>query len=190
MPSLSFRKRALMFSDRIMMKTHCYKHLRQVLFSVGAGAVLSACADTPSPSTMADAKLPVKTILQSSHCPVYKHTVKVIESEEELEALQKPSPATQIGKQAPQSSAQEQKVDFSQNKVILIALGTRPNLGYGLELTDAQAGFKQGELSLPVRIHEPEPGRFYAQVITSPCLVLSIPLVEEVSRIHLTKPEE
>ena len=56
---------------------------------------------------------------------------------------------------------------------LTIALGDRPNNGYGIELVGQQES--AGEYELIYRETLPLPGRMYAQVITQPCLQVILP---------------
>jgi hypothetical protein len=56
---------------------------------------------------------------------------------------------------------------------LTIALGERPNTGYGLELVGQSE--RDGEFDLLYREIRPQPGRMYAQVITQPCLQVILP---------------
>lgn len=56
---------------------------------------------------------------------------------------------------------------------LTIALGERPNTGYGLELVGQSE--RDGEFDLIYRETRPQPGRNYAQVITQPCLQVILP---------------
>lgn len=57
--------------------------------------------------------------------------------------------------------------------VLLIAQGRKPTPGYGLTLTDSRLTGKT--LEIRVAAHSPAPGQAMAQMITTPCLILSIP---------------
>ncbi len=66
-------------------------------------------------------------------------------------------------------------VDFPRIGVLLIAMGQRPTAGYGLALADEVATVRDGVLTVRVRWREPPPGRRQAQVMTSPCLLATVP---------------
>ena len=66
-------------------------------------------------------------------------------------------------------------VDFPRVGVLLIAMGQRPTAGYGLALADEVATVRDGVLTVRVRWREPPPGRRQAQVMTSPCLLATVP---------------
>lgn len=65
--------------------------------------------------------------------------------------------------------------DFKQRSLLLVTMGQRPNAGYGLELLDEKLGREGKDLVLRLRWKRPEADRFYAAVITYPCLWLDMP---------------
>lgn len=57
--------------------------------------------------------------------------------------------------------------------VLLVAMGRKPTPGFGLNLVNAES---DGEtLNIRVSAHSPAPGMVMAQMITEPCLILSVP---------------
>lgn len=56
---------------------------------------------------------------------------------------------------------------------LTIALGERPNNGYGIEVTGQQE--RAGAYELIYRERRPQPGRAYAQVMTEPCVQIILP---------------
>lgn len=67
-------------------------------------------------------------------------------------------------------------VDFNRLGVIAVYMGERPTAGYQVNLasTTAKLG-EHNELTLPVSWIEPSGDALSAQVITSPCILVSIP---------------
>jgi hypothetical protein len=66
-------------------------------------------------------------------------------------------------------------VNFSEDAVLLISMGQRRTAGYNLELSRKLPQFKDGELTVPVQWTVPAEGLFVAQVITHPCMILTLP---------------
>jgi len=66
-------------------------------------------------------------------------------------------------------------VDFSSRAVLWVQMGMQPSAGYGLRLQDPGAGIGADTLTLHVSWLEPAPGRLYAQVVTHPCLLVTVP---------------
>ncbi len=75
-------------------------------------------------------------------------------------------------------------VDFSRAGVLLVAMGTRSSAGYVLRLAEPDARLADGVLTLQVDWQEPAPGYAQAQVLSSPCLLLRVP-VAAFSRIRV-----
>jgi len=64
-------------------------------------------------------------------------------------------------------------INFAENRALLIALGDKSSAGYGIKLTGDRAEIHDSKLMLPVEIITPEKGQMQAQVITSPCMIVS-----------------
>jgi hypothetical protein len=73
-------------------------------------------------------------------------------------------------------------VDFTRQRVIAVYMGKRPTAGYGLGLAsrNAEVG-ERGVLTLVVSWIEPLADAVLAQVITSPCLLVSVPKGDHVT---------
>jgi len=71
----------------------------------------------------------------------------------------------------------------------VVALGERPNPGYGLELVKTELSWEQAKVY--VRLTKPEPGKFYAAVISCPGLVgrVSLPPYTTISFIDVDTGE-
>jgi hypothetical protein len=66
-------------------------------------------------------------------------------------------------------------VDFSGGAVLLISMGERRTAGYKLELSHDLPRLINGELTVPVVWTEPAAGLYVAQVITHPCMIITLP---------------
>ena len=67
-------------------------------------------------------------------------------------------------------------VDFKSSGVVLLRMGQKHSGGYRLELPEQKLAVKEGVVQLRVNWIEPAPGAIVAQVITSPCLLVRVPL--------------
>lgn len=65
-------------------------------------------------------------------------------------------------------------VDFNQDGVVLIAMGTQRSGGYQLSLADAPATLENGILTIPVIWRTPERGYRHTQVMGSACLLVQL----------------
>ncbi len=121
--------------------------------------------------------LPIQTVFQSNHCAIAEKSLHRLMSHDELLAVLPP--------RLPGSAADKvtdiPAVDFSSEQAILITWGAKGNNGYGIELTANQVENVDGLIELPIIFQTPVAGRFYAQVMTSPCMILTIPTVADVT---------
>lgn len=65
-------------------------------------------------------------------------------------------------------------VDFSRDVVVLVEMGRRPTLGYGLVLNDAIATIVQGHVEVVLEWREPSKGMMVGQMLTSPCVLIKL----------------
>jgi hypothetical protein len=66
-------------------------------------------------------------------------------------------------------------VDFDAEHVVSIQMGQKPTGGYGIELVEPYATLNDGEALIRLRWIEPAPGSIVTQILTSPCLIISLP---------------
>jgi hypothetical protein len=65
-------------------------------------------------------------------------------------------------------------LDFTNEIVVLVALGQRPTLGYALEPATSRIPIQNGTAVIPMVVREPPPDAMVGQALTSPCLVLGL----------------
>lgn len=63
----------------------------------------------------------------------------------------------------------------TQANTLIIRLGPRPTPGYGVEVVRQQQ-MEEGRIELVFQESKPKPGMMMAQVMTSPCLTVSLPV--------------
>ena len=82
---------------------------------------------------------------------------------------------SKLSKQFSATGTAAPKVDFSSQRVVLVYMGQRPTAGYGLRL--ASNKFRAYEQTAEVTLEWVKPGKgmVTAQVITNPCVVLTVP---------------
>lgn len=76
---------------------------------------------------------------------------------------------------APRADRLPPPVAFPRRAVLWLEMGRQPSAGYGLTVRPHGMEIAGATLTLHVNWLEPLPGRVYAQVITRPCLLLSVP---------------
>lgn len=69
------------------------------------------------------------------------------------------------------------RTELPKGPYVAIDLGSRPTAGYGIAVS-RQAGLRDDVLVLKATVFEPQPGAITAQVITSPCALVRIPVVD------------
>ena len=81
----------------------------------------------------------------------------------------------QTGKDIPDNAAIAPGVDFNRFDVVAVYMGSRSTAGYRVGLASSAANVgENNELYLPVSWAEPPEGVLLAQVMTSPCMLVSI----------------
>ena len=66
-------------------------------------------------------------------------------------------------------------VDFKAMNVLFLEMGYRPTAGYSLSLDEGEILLKNNEAVVMVRSDEPPEDSMQAQVITSPCIIFTLP---------------
>ena len=70
-------------------------------------------------------------------------------------------------------SSQPKGADFTANIYIVASLGLKPNPGYTVRILQLQ---QQGEvINVKLELGEPDPNKFYIQVMTKPIAVAEVP---------------
>lgn len=126
--------------------------------------MLSACRSEGLALTLA---------YQSSQCGNLATGVTVLRNQAELDAAFKPS-----GSAMP-------AIDFATQMAVLVAMGMKPNSAYGLELKATSGQVVDDVLIVPVEQRGPQAGMMYAQVMTSPCLILTMDRIETITSARL-----
>jgi len=74
-------------------------------------------------------------------------------------------------------------VGLKDNYLLVVNMGQQSSGGYGLSLLKEQAEITGRHLLISVRWQTPKPGMMQAQVITSPCLLVSVPRQDNYNAI-------
>ena len=138
----------------------------------GTGAILLALAGCASPGdpVAAPANLPLAVLQSQDQCGgLSRPTVRWIVDPGEWRTVY-----AQIHHQW-MTPPPPPAVDFPREGVLLIAMGQQSSSGYGLTLADERATVRDGVLTVRVNWREPAPSRRRAQVITTPCLLATLP---------------
>ncbi len=84
----------------------------------------------------------------------------------------------------PKQPRQLPVIDFRKERVLLIEMGQQTTAGYGLALSDEQAQLADAIAEITVTWMEPAVGSIQAQMVTSPCLIVKLPM-DSYSRIRV-----
>ncbi|MDX1588153.1 MAG: protease complex subunit PrcB family protein [Oleiphilaceae bacterium] len=132
----------------------------RVTMTLMASLLLGACQFFQGPAHGAAGK--VQSLGQASHCGYNSPQLVLLRKGDSLPALR--------GKLRETLNATLEEGHL----VLLVALGERPTPGYGAELDRVEV-VSGDRLSLHLNASKPEEGSLLAQVITTPCLALSLP---------------
>ena len=132
-----------------------------------------------------------RVVYEDVHCPFTEKRLQVLHSANEVNSLFAAEPAlkTRIG--ASPAALPEKlgdalaSADFTRDTWILVAWGSQPNPGYRAVATGTQAHFADGTLQLPLSMQPPAAGTMHAQVIVTPCQLISVEIREPIERIEL-----
>lgn len=131
--------------------------------------VLAGCAQ-PGGNAVGDATLPIATLASQDQCSGHNRpVVRWIADASEWRDLYARINSQWMNPPPPPA------VDFPRKGVLLIAMGQRSSAGYGLILADDVANVRNGVLTVGVDWREPPTGSWRAQVMTSPCLLATVP---------------
>lgn len=148
---------------------------------------LPGCAQ-PDGDPVGNATVPVVTLVSQSQCGgLDRPAVRWIASAGEWRDLYARVNSQWLNSPPPPV------VDFPRGGVLLVAMGQRSTAGYGLALADDVATVRGRVLTMRVDWREPQPGRRQAQVMTSPCLLATVPdagftrirVVDQEGRVRL-----
>ena len=143
--------------------------LRSATWLISASFGLSACAALNDSSVKT---LPVTEIYSAAICNINEQSITAIKDKEALQGVLKKANSHRLNSKPEDLSA----IDFGSSQVYLIAMGTRANAGYALKVTSNKASLKNGVLNLPIEVELPSQNGMYAQMMTSPCTLISLPI--------------
>lgn len=118
--------------------------------------------------------VPVRLIYQNQQC---QSDISRIESIQDVAALTRwwqPFARQQLpAKPLPPELA---AIDFDQLTAFIVSMGSQPTAGYGIELHADQAPVQGATLTIPATWKEPAPDMMVAQIMSSPCVVITVPV--------------
>jgi len=142
--------------------------MRVVPFLLLAPLVLWGCKDSDVKRGSAGSQI-VTPYYQGIQCGRGERTAQItwIRNETERQAAFKRILRTSL------SAEPLPEVDFDDYALVLIELGQRPTAGYQLRLSSQRMVMDKGDGLILFDVDQP--GAYAAQVVTSPCLIVSVP---------------
>jgi hypothetical protein len=133
---------------------------------------LYACGLTPTADSAEGPRIPLRILYQDVLCGGNRPTpsVTLVADSGQLKRILIETKGRVLGQSPPVP-----EVDFDAEHVVTIQMGQKPTGGYGVELAEPDATLKDGEVLIRLRWIEPAPGSIVAQILTSPCLIVSLP---------------
>jgi len=133
---------------------------------------LYACGLTPTADGTEGQRIPLRILYQDVLCGGNRPTpsVTLAADSDQLKRILIESKGRMLGQSPPVPA-----VDFDAENVVTIQMGQKPTGGYGIELAEPDATLKDGEALIRLRWIEPAPGSIVTQILTSPCLIVSLP---------------
>lgn len=133
----------------------------------------------PPPETMKP-----KVLYASLNCPIKgtdtSATGQWITTQAQLDQVYAQLRSLQLGEEKPGAP----KLDFYSTGVLMLHMGNKNTGGYRLQLPRQDLVVKDGGAVLRVQWSEPAPGAIVTQVMTSPCLLVRMPL-DDYHRIEV-----
>ncbi|VAW58137.1 hypothetical protein MNBD_GAMMA11-726 [hydrothermal vent metagenome] len=114
-------------------------------------------------------KITLRSHYSSNQCGISNASVILINNKAELETIITRSRRAVLS----DKPVTLPEINFSENLALLIALGTKSSAGYGIQLNADSAEMRSEKLILPVDIISPDKNGFQAQIMTSPCMIIS-----------------
>ena len=132
---------------------------------------LCACGRAPGIVSAEGKRDPLRILYQDGLCGGNRPTpsVTLVAGADQLKRIFTEVKGRMLGHPLPAPT-----VDFNAEHVVTIQMGQKPTGGYGFEL-ESQATLDNGEALIRLRWIEPAPGAIVTQILTSPCLIISLP---------------
>jgi hypothetical protein len=133
---------------------------------------LWACIHSTAIYSAEGQRVPVRILYQDALCGGNRPSpsVTLVAGSDQLKRIFIESKGRMLGPSPPTPA-----VDFDTEHVVDIQMGQKPSGGYGIELAEPHATLNGGEALIRLRWVEPAPGAIVTQILTSPCLIVSLP---------------
>lgn len=118
---------------------------------------------------------PLKLHFQSTQCQIIKPGIQVIENKQQWQKY--------ISRKPKNFGSQPKEPILTQQQLVIISAGQKPNNGYQLRLADFGGTVKQWEMTIPVTLKKPS--GITNSVITTPCMMILVD-TKGLKKIHAT----
>ena len=146
----------------------------KILLATLIVTVLYSCKNTGSMeepvSSEGNNTVSISIIKQLAQCAPREPGVEIIESSVDLEKWWKLASRASLPQPALPTTLRE--VQFDHQQLIVVNLGTKPSLGYSVELLEKHAVVEKNNLIVALQENGPSADMLTAQVVTTPCAVL------------------
>ncbi len=133
-----------------------------------AGACQSGVEPTGTLTTV-----PIQVAYRDSQCMKERAIIEPIHNTTVLTDWWQTLARQQIpAKPLPQSLG---AIDFDRSAVFVLSMGSQPTAGYGIDLHSDRATVQRESLTIPAGWQEPPADTMVVQVVTSPCIVFTVP---------------
>ncbi|KPJ90936.1 MAG: hypothetical protein AMJ53_12645 [Gammaproteobacteria bacterium SG8_11] len=129
-------------------------------------------SDESTLSSAGATSIAVEVLFRQQQCNLQQAQTRWIDSADAYRTLFQELNKSYLGGDAQQPPA----VDFSQHGVILVAMGQKNTGGYVVDVANQPALLEGDVLKVSVQWREPKKGMMVTQVLTSPCMLLKIPV--------------
>lgn len=141
---------------------------------LGLTLVLGACGSGLNPPPAAEAIAPVQVLYRGSRCPATQPGIRVIHDAASWAKWQRQRQQTFFpASNEPEDTAAD--LDFGNVSVIVISMGQKPTPGYAVDVSKGSVTLQGSSLIIRTVWQQPPEGAILAQVITSPCIAISVP---------------
>ncbi len=150
----------------------------KLIRSLSVILVLGACGTSLNQAPTADATEPMsaQVLYRGSRCPATQPGIRVISDAASWVEWQRQQQTL-----FPASNEQEDTaadLEFSQVSVIVISMGQRPTPGYAVEVPEGSVTLHGTSLTISTIWRQPPKGAILAQVLTSPCIAITVPITQ------------
>jgi PrcB C-terminal len=141
---------------------------------LGLCAALGACGSSPEPAGEGQTPVAVEVVYRGSRCPASEPGARAIDDEAGWAEWQAAQQRTFL----PAADDVDANVDFGDERIIVVSMGTKPTAGYSIDVAAGAARLRGDTLEIDADWLEPAEGAVVAQVLTSPCIALAVPAAD------------